>query len=154
MADRARCHPKPNIMDFMKTNRKGLLAVNAVLWAVPGIIISIKGLMAYSGLGGQGTLLLAAGSVLTLAFFLFIFSKVTRKYTDRIMRLPEAVNSVFMAMNVKGYILFAFMIALGMVLKSIDGMPTEFFASFYSGLGPALLYAALVFCRSAIRCKD
>lgn len=88
---------------------------------------------------------LIAGSLLTLVFFLFIFSKITKKYTDRILQLPDEKNSVFMIMNLKGYLMFAFMITLGLVLKSIHSVPIEFFAFFYCGLGPALLYVAIKF---------
>lgn len=95
-------------------------------------------------------MLLCSGSVLTLAFFLFIFTKVTGKYIGRIRRLPDERNSVFMAMDAKGYILFAFMIALGMVLKSLGSIPPGFFAAFYCGLGPALLYSTVIFCRKSI----
>lgn len=136
------------LMNILKTGKRGLLAINAVLWAIPGAVISIKGALAYIGLPDRGgILLLAGGSVLTLAFFFFVFSKVTARYTGRIMQLPDERNSVFKAMNMKGYLLFAFMIALGQVLKSVNGVPAGFFASFYCGLGPALLYAALTFCR-------
>ena len=113
------------------------------------MVISLKGLLAYCGLSGAGKiLLLSAGSVLVLLFFLFIFAKVTRKFTDRIQSLPGEKNSVLLVMDLKGYILFSFMIALGIVLKSIPCIPEEFFASFYCGLGPALLWASLKFLRN------
>lgn len=133
---------------MLKAGKKSLLAINAVLWAIPGVIISTKGILAYSTTvaGCNKILYLIAGSLLTLVFFLFIFSKITKKYTDRILRLPDEKNSVFMIMNLKGYIMFAFMITLGIVLKSIHTVPIEFFAFFYCGLGPALLYAAMKFC--------
>lgn len=132
---------------MLKAGKKSLLAINAMLWAIPGIIISTKGILAYSTVAGCNKILyLIAGSLLTLVFFLFIFSKITKKYTDRILQLPNAKNSVFMIMNLKGYLMFAFMITLGIVLKSIHTVPIEFFAFFYCGLGPALLYAAMKFC--------
>ncbi len=46
---------------------------------------------------------------------------------------------------VKGWILVIFMICLGISLKHIPGVPTEFFASFYCGLGPALVSTAYLF---------
>lgn len=131
---------------MLKAEKKSLLAINAVLWAIPGVIISTKGILAYSTVDGCNKVLyLIAGSLLTLVFFLFIFSKITKKYTDRILQLPDEKNSVFMIMNLKGYLMFAFMITLGLVLKSIHSVPIEFFAFFYCGLGPALLYAAIKF---------
>lgn len=130
----------------LKAGKKSLLAINAVLWAIPGVIISTKGILAYSTVDGCNKVLyLIAGSLLTLVFFLFIFSKITKKYTDRILQLPDEKNSVFMIMNLKGYLMFAFMITLGLVLKSIHSVPIEFFAFFYCGLGPALLYVAIKF---------
>lgn len=130
----------------LKAGKKSLIAINAVLWAIPGVIISTKGILAYSTVDGCNKVLyLIAGSLLNLVFFLFIFSKITKKYTDRILQLPDEKNSVFMIMNLKGYLMFAFMIILGLVLKSIHSVPIEFFAFFYCGLGPALLYAAIKF---------
>lgn len=130
-----------------KAGKKGLLAINAVLWAIPGIIICKKGVQAYLTIEGREKILfLAAGSLITLIFFLFIFTKVTRKYAGRILRLQNEKNPVYMIMDAKGYILFTSMIVLGTVLKSINGIPAGFFASFYCGLGPALLYAAILFC--------
>ena len=45
----------------------------------------------------------------------------------------------------KGWILVLFMMGLGISLKFIPGVPTEFFATFYCGLGPALIAAAAKF---------
>ena len=57
--------------------------------------------------------------------------------------LGTALGSAFLP--VKGWILVIFMICLGISLKHIPGVPTEFFASFYCGLGPALVSAAYLF---------
>ena len=45
---------------------------------------------------------------------------------------------------VRGWVIVIFMMCLGMALKII-GVPVAFTASFYSGLGPALLTAAILF---------
>ncbi|MGN0195087.1 MAG: hypothetical protein ACI4AE_01360 [Candidatus Cryptobacteroides sp.] len=133
----------------MKTSKKVLHLVNAVLWLIPGVIITAKGIAAYFRVFSfPDSLLLLAGTLVTLAFFLFIFSKVTAKYISRVRELPRERNCPLMAMSLKGYVLFAFMIALGMVLKAFNGIPDGFYALFYSGLGPALLYASLSFFRA------
>ena len=51
------------------------------------------------------------------------------------------------------YMLILFMMGLGVSLRYIQGIPVEFFASFYSGLGPMLLLSAFRFLRrrSSIR---
>lgn len=43
------------------------------------------------------------------------------------------------------------MISLGISLKFIPGVPAEFFASFYCGLGPALIAAGARFLSSWIK---
>lgn len=43
------------------------------------------------------------------------------------------------------------MILLGVSLKFIPGIPTDFFATFYCGLGPGLLLATLLFIRNWIK---
>ena len=45
----------------------------------------------------------------------------------------------------EGGVLIIFMLCLGISLKFIPGLPMEFTASFYSGLGPILLFAAFRF---------
>jgi hypothetical protein len=49
----------------------------------------------------------------------------------------------------KGWILLLFMMGLGIALKYIPGIPMAFTASFYSGLGPMLVVAAVRFMAAA-----
>ncbi len=56
---------------------------------------------------------------------------------------PER-TSVLKTFPVRGWVIVIFMMCLGMALKII-GVPVAFTASFYSGLGPALLTAAILF---------
>jgi len=61
-------------------------------------------------------------------------------------RVEKVIKSGIIAfLSTKGYILIIFMMCLGISLKFIPGVPTEFFASFYCGLGPALIIAAAQF---------
>lgn len=76
----------------MKKN--ALYYIAAVLWGIPGVIISVKGVRAY------------------------------------------------LTMPAEKLFLIIFMLGLGMALKFIPGIPDEFIASFYSGLGPMLMFAA------------
>lgn len=47
--------------------------------------------------------------------------------------------------SLKGYLIIAFMITLGISLKYIPGIPASFFAWFYMGFGPGLLSAGIRF---------
>jgi len=125
-------------------NKKYLYLIAAAIWGIPGIVITIKGLGAYLSmpLGGRWWLFLVTLAVLT-GFFL-MFRRIVDKYSARIAALPE-YNSFFQTFPLRGWILIVCMMCLGIVLKFVPGIPAAFTASFYSGLGPMLVVAAVRF---------
>jgi len=116
--------------------------VAAILWGVPGGIIAAKGIRAYLSL--PVTWWLFAITVVVLLGFYFMFTRIVDRYAARIEALPCHRPSVWQTFPLRGWVLIVCMSALGMALKFV-GVPVEFTASFYSGLGPMLLYAAARF---------
>ena len=84
-------------------------------------------------------------SVLVFAGFYFMFSGVVRKYAERVHALPGPKEPVWKTFGLKGYLIIAFMISLGISLKHIPGIPEPFFAWFYLGLGLGLISAGVRF---------
>lgn len=125
--------------------RKILYYIAALIWGVPGIIITIKGLSAYAAMPSEELWWLLLITAAVLAGFFFMFRKIVDKYSARIAAQPEK-TSFFQTFPLRGWILVVFMMCLGMALKFIPGIPAEFTASFYSGLGPMLIWSALRFC--------
>ena len=76
-----------------------------------------------------------------LAGFYFMFKGIVDRYSARISSLPEK-TSLWHTFPLRGWILIVCMTCLGIALKFIPGIPKEFTASFYSGLGPMLVMAA------------
>ena len=81
-------------------------------------------------------------TVAVSVFFFIIFRRVVRKYSERIASLPDRVM-IWQIFPLKGWILLAIMMGLGITLKHIPDVPMSFTASFYSALGPMLIVAAL-----------
>ncbi len=81
-----------------------------------------------------------------LTGFFFMFSRIVDRYASRIAA-QNATTSVLQTFPLRGWILIVFMSCLGIALKFIPGIPAEFTASFYSGLGPMLIFAAFSFIR-------
>ncbi|MBQ7734831.1 MAG: hypothetical protein IJT61_02725, partial [Bacteroidales bacterium] len=75
--------------------------------------------------------------------FSLMFNNFVKRYTRRILDFPKRKKSLFAFFDLHGYILIFFMMGLGISLKFIPGMPAEFFAGFYPGLGAALAIAGL-----------
>ena len=124
--------------------RKYLYIIAALLWGVPGIIISVKGVSAYLAMPSSSLWWLFLITAAVLAGFFFIFSRIVDRYSARMAEQPSK-TTVFQTFPLRGWILIVCMSCLGIALKYISGVPAEFTASFYSGLGPMLVYSACRF---------
>ena len=122
----------------------------AVIWGIPGVNIAVKGIGTYMLIKPDDLWWLMLITLIVAAFFFFIFRHVTRKYSERIASLPDRVM-IWQIFPPKGWILLVFMMGLGITLKYIPAVPMSFTASFYSGLGPMLILAALRFVAAMIR---
>ena len=130
----------------VKIKTKHLLAVNGLLWTAIGTKITITGISHYLRVGNpQALLWMIPLSVLVFAAFYMMFTGVVRKYSARILSMTEERTAIWKTFSLKGYLIIAFMISLGIGLKHIPGIPSNFFAWFYCGLGPGLLSAGIRF---------
>ena len=124
--------------------RKCLYLIAALIWGIPGITITLKGINAYSNIQPSQLLWLLVATACTVIFFFCIFRRVTRRYIERIATLPDKCPP-HQTFPPKGWILILFMMGLGITLKFIPGIPVQFTASFYTGLGPMLILSSLQF---------
>ena len=125
-------------------NRRLLYYIAAALWGIPGVIITVKGLRAYLTMPAAHLWWLLLITVGVLAAFFFMFRRIVDRYSARISALPEK-TSLWQTFPLRGWILIVCMSCLGIALKFIPGIPAAFTASFYSGLGPMLVFAACRF---------
>lgn len=129
-------------------NKRGLLIINALLWAIASSKILQRGIPALIVTHPVWVLILAA---LILVGFLIMFAKVSTKYTLRIKNLEGDKFPFYRFMSLKGYLLIGFMMSLGIAAGMIPGMPIEFFACFYPGLGSGLAFGAICFAIASSR---
>lgn len=121
-----------------------------LIWGIPGITITIKGIGAYSSVSqSQLWWLLLVTAFIVIAFF-YIFRRVSIRYISRISTLPSKCH-LFSTFPPRGWILLFFMMGLGLLIKCIPDVPLQFTASFYSGLGPMLLLNSLRFLFAMLR---
>ena len=125
-------------------NRKFLYYIAAALWGIPGAIIAIKGFKAYLMMPVGRLWWLILITLAVLSGFFFLFRRIVDKYAARIAAQPEK-TTLWQTFPLRGWILIVCMSCLGIALKMIPGVPAAFTASFYSGLGPMLVYAACRF---------
>ena len=121
--------------------KKHLYFVAGLIWGVPGIIISIKGICAYRIQPSENLWWLLTITATVLVSFFLMFRRIVGRYRERIASLPAKVM-IWQTFPLRGWILLVFMMFLGIALKHIPGIPSAFTASFYTGLGPMLLFSA------------
>jgi len=127
--------------------RNTLYYIAAALWGIPGVIITVKGIKSYLTMPAGKLWWLLLITVAVLTGFFFMFRRIVDKYAARIASQPER-TSIWQTFPLRGWILIFCMSCLGIALKFISGVPAEFTASFYSGLGPMLVFAAVRFISS------
>ena len=121
-----------------------LYLIAALIWGIPGIIISVKGVRAYLTMQPENLWWLRLITAAVIAGFYLMFSLIVDRYSARIASLPQK-TTLWQTFPLRGWILVICMSCLGIVLRFIPAVPMSFTASFYSGLGPMLVVAACRF---------
>lgn len=124
--------------------KKHLYIVAAVIWGIPGILISVKGINAYMMQMPDDIWWLLLITVSVITGFFYMFRRIVDRYCDRIASLPDEIY-IWHTFPARGWALLIFMMGLGIALKHILGVSSAFTASFYSGLGPMLLVSSTRF---------
>lgn len=123
--------------------RSVLYVVAAIIWGVPGVIITHKGISAHFTQCENDLWWLLLITFCVLVGFYFIFRRVVAKYSAHIASQPEQ-TAIWHTFPLRGWVLIIFMMGLGMTMKILEP-PTQFIASFYSALGPMLIWSAVKF---------
>ena len=127
----------------MKVSKNTLLLIACLVWCFAGFNILKIGIIAYSNF------LSAINFALSLAVFaifqVFIFGKLVKKHTARINAYKENKQFFLNFFDIKSFIIMAFMMTFGILLRASNIAPEQFIAVFYTGLGSALTLAGLLF---------
>lgn len=137
---------RKEIIDTMKVKKKTLLLLACFVWTVAGINILRIGLLAYSA---YLSLLNISLSLIVFAVFqYFIFGRLVRKHTQRIIGYMEEYQFFLKFFDLKSFAIMIFMMTGGIYLRVSGLGPEHFIAVFYSGLGASLLLAGILFGRN------
>ena len=133
----------------MKVRKKTLLLIAGLVWGAAGFNILRIGIIAYSAHWNVWNLLISL--VIYLLFQLFIFSRMVKKHTVRIVGYEEEKQFFLKFFDIKAFCIMGFMIALGVGLRVSGICPDIFIAVFYTGLGASLLTAGILFLVNFVR---
>jgi hypothetical protein len=136
----------------LTVHKQTLILIAGIVWAIAGFNIVRIGLIAYQGnfTWWRGLLSIAVFTV----FQVFIFGKMVKKHTARILQYEDERQNFFRFFDTKSYLIMAFMMTLGIGLRVSGVVPTGFIAYFYTGLGASLLTAGVLFLISYFRVRS
>ncbi|MEO2190385.1 hypothetical protein [[Clostridium] innocuum] len=126
--------------------RRTLLLIAGVVWTIAGFNILKIGIMSY--VGYVHILNLVCSSIIFLMFWVFIFNKLVVKHTTRIAGYEEEKKYFWNFFDISSFIIMAFMITVGVSIRSFNLLPNVIIAVFYTGLGLALFGAGIKFMKN------
>ena len=135
-------------MALLKMKKENLITVAGVVWLLAGMNVAQIGVRSAVEMNGAAVgVLVAIGVGAIAAFFAFhaMFGTIVLKNAQRIRGLEVERLNFLRFLDLKGYLIMAFMMSFGFGLRLSGLIPTCFFAFFYTGLGCALTLAGASF---------
>ena len=130
-----------------KAPRRGLLLLAGLVWLAAGINIFRLGAPDMVSHWNNPVPPLLGAQAVFLAFFLLIFRRLIAKHTARILAYEEERVLFLYFFDGKSYLLMAFMMTFGILLRTSRLVPPLILGAFYAGLGASLMGAGLGFLR-------
>ena len=134
-----------------KVEKKTLLLIAGIIWGFAGFRVLTLGLGDVQINNGNWIVSIVSGSVVFYMFFKFIFSKMFKKHTRRIINSSLEKHCIFSFFDLKSYCIMGFMIFLGITVRNIGILNPVYVGDFYIGLGLALFMAGVLFLLSSIK---
>ena len=135
----------------MKT--KSLTFIDGLIWLIAGFNVCRIGVVEWKNLETTHFLMII-GSIVTLMLFSGMFVNMLFKNVKRIREIEVEKRRIWHLMPVKSYVIMAFMITFGALLRKCRIIPTPYIASFYVGLGAALMTAGAIYMSSILCPKE
>ena len=130
-------------IEKMKIKKINLFLLAAIVWSIAGFNVLRIGLVTYPPYITIINIILSI--VVFMLFQTFVFGKLVKKHTKRIFAYEEEKQYFWNFFDLKSFIIMAFMISFGVIIRKFNLMPDRFIAVFYTGLGASLFLAGISF---------
>jgi len=122
--------------------RRSLLLIAGCAWSIAGGILITRSLIYLVGANHYLALEIVLGIVFGIAFYLVLFTRISKKHITRI-NLIEIDNPCFFSFfNFRSYLLMAIMITGGITLRLSGLVNPEIIYTFFLCMGIPLLVSA------------
>lgn len=125
--------------------KRTLMIMAAIVWMMAGSMIMKLGCEVIFHRPNNRIISGVVAVVVFAIFFQLIFKKMALKHQKRILAYTKEKICTFAFFDKKGYIIMAFMMTLGIVIRSTSFINPIYWAPFYIGLGTALFSGGACF---------
>lgn len=137
--------------DLIKVNKRTLLLIAGIIWGFAGFRVFTIGIGDVESHHGSFIYSIIFAAIIFFVFFKFIFSKMFKKHTKRIINSELQKHCAFSFFDVRSYLIMGFMIFLGISVRSVGIFNPVYVGTFYIGLGFALFMAGVLFLASSLK---
>lgn len=137
-----------------RVGKRTLLLIAGIVWGFAGFRVLTLGIEDVKINNGNWIVTLIFASIVFYIFFKFIFSKMFKKHTRRIIKSSLNKHCVFSFFDIKSYCIMGFMIFLGITIRSTRIFNPVYVGDFYIGLGLALFMAGMLFLLSSLKFEN
>lgn len=139
---------------IFRVNKRTLLLIAGIVWMFAGFRVLTLGGEDVQTNHGTWIISLIFAAVIFYVFFKFIFSKMFRKHTTRIINSKLDKHCIFSFFDVKSYLIMGFMIFFGITIRALKIFNPVYVGTFYMGLGFALFMAGVFFLISSLKFEN
>jgi hypothetical protein len=140
----------PIKMNLFKSIKPGipqryLLLMGALVWTFAGSILLYKGFSILISFQFFPVVEVILSVVSGILFYIFLFSKISMKHTNRIFHLTIEYPCMFSFFNFRSYILMGTMITGGILLRKSGIVPADVLLIIYFMMGIPLFLSSFRF---------
>ena len=128
-----------------RVSKRILLFISGLVWGFAGFRVFTLGFGDVMSHHGNLIITIIFAAVIFFVFFKFIFSKMFKKHTTRIVNSKLDKHCVFSFFDFKSYLIMGFMIFFGISVRNLGIFNPVYLGDFYMGLGAALFMAGVYF---------
>ena len=114
----------------MKVKKQNLLLLAGIVWMIAGFNVLRIGLETY--VEYRMIINYAITLMVFLVFWFMVFHKLTIKHTKRIHEFEEELQLFYKFFDLKSFLIMAFMISFGIIIRKFRLLPDRFIAVFYT----------------------
>ncbi len=107
-------------MHLVTIPKDRLLLIAGLVWCAAGAMVSTVGLPLELGLAPSHLILLPLSVVIFVAFYVFVFSRLVRKHTRRILARPENRLPFWQFFNTSSWVLMAVMMMIAVPVPTMN----------------------------------